>query len=165
MATPLVSSQSLVKRFCATFSRDTLPALIEEYVDTGKVRIEFTDVAYFGEQSEDASVAAQAAANQDKYLDFVTAVFDEAPESGHAELTRDVLIGFAEKVDVPDLDAFRADLDDPDVRAQATAETRAAQGLGVSAVPFFVAGETAMSGAQPLQSFRDYLDDALAAVE
>ncbi len=151
--------------FCATFSRDTLPTLIEDYVDTGRVRIEFTDVAYFGDQSEDASVAAQAAANQDRYLEFVTAVFDEAPESGHADLTRDVLIGFAEKVDVPDMDAFRADLDDPDVRAQATAETRAAQGLGVSAVPFFVAGEIAMSGAQPLQSFRDYLDDALAAVE
>src|SRR5699024_3517391 len=36
--------------FCASFSRDTLPVLIEEYVDTGRVRIEFTDVAYFGEQ-------------------------------------------------------------------------------------------------------------------
>lgn len=151
--------------FCATFGRDTLPTLIEEYVDTGRVRIEFTDVAYFGEQSEDASVAAQAAANQDKYFDFVNAIFDAAPASGHADLTRDVLIEFAEKIDMPDMNSFRADLDDPGARAQAADGTRAAQRLGVSAVPFFVAGEIAMSGAQPLQSFRDYLDDALAAVE
>lgn len=43
--------------FCASFSRDTLPALIADYVDTGKVRIEFVDVAFFGTQSEDAQVA------------------------------------------------------------------------------------------------------------
>lgn len=151
--------------FCASFSRDTLPTLIDEYVDTGRVRIEFNDVAYFGEQSEDAAVAAQAAANQDKYIDYITAVFDEAPEKGHADLTREVLIEFAEKVDVPDMGAFEADLDDPDVRAQAQNETRAAQQLGVTAVPFFVAGQTAMSGARPAASFRDYLDSSLAPLE
>ncbi|MBB1020360.1 MULTISPECIES: DsbA family protein [Dietzia] len=151
--------------FCASFSRDTLPTLIDEYVDTGRVRIEFTDVAYFGEQSEDAQIAAQAAANQDKYVDYITAVFDAAPDSGHPDLTRDVLIDFAEQVDMPDMDAFRADLDDPGVRAQAENETRTAQQLGVTAVPFFVAGQIAMSGAQPLENFRAYLDDALAAVE
>ena len=151
--------------FCASFSRDTLPTLIEEYVDTGRVRIEYTDVAYFGAQSEDASVAAQAAANQDKYVDFLTAVFNEAPEKGHSDLTREVLIDFAHKVDMPDMKKFTADLDDPKVRDRAKAETRTAQQLGVSAVPFFVAGQTAMSGAQPLASFRDYLDDALAKAE
>ncbi|WP_010542339.1 DsbA family protein [Dietzia alimentaria] len=151
--------------FCASFSRDTLPTLIEEYVDTGRVRIEFTDVAYFGAQSGDASVAAHAAANQDKYVDFLTAVFNEAPENGHADLTREVLIDFAAKVDMPDLSKFTADLDDPTVRARAEAKTATAQQLGVSAVPFFVAGKTAMSGAQPLDSFREYLDDALAKAE
>src|SRR5699024_1713859 len=151
--------------FCASFARESLPQLIEEYVDTGQVRIEYTDVAYFGEQSEDASVAAQAAANQDKYIDYITAVFDDAPENGHADLTRDILIDYAEQVDVPDMDAFTADLDDPAIREQAQAETMNAQRLGVSAVPFFVAGDTAMSGAQPVDSFRDYLDDAVAKAE
>ncbi|MDV6300860.1 thioredoxin domain-containing protein [Dietzia maris] len=151
--------------FCASFSRDSLPTLIEEYVDTGRVRIEFTDVAYFGEQSEDGSVALQAAANQNKYMEYVTAVFDAAPDSGHPDLTREVLIDFAEQVDVPDMEKFTADLDDPQIRAQAEAETRNAQQLGVTAVPFFVAGQAALSGAQPVATFREYLDEALAAVE
>lgn len=151
--------------YCASFSRDTLPALIEDYVDNGDVRIEFVDVAYFGEQSEDAAVAAQAAANQDKYVEYVTAVFDAAPDSGHADLTRDVLIDFAEEVNVPDMAQFTADLDDPDVRAAAEAETLQAQQLGVTAVPFFVAGQVALSGAQPESTFRDYLDEALVAAE
>lgn len=151
--------------FCASFSRDTLPVLIEEYVDTGRVRIEFTDVAYFGEQSEDGSVALQAAANQNKYVDYITAVFDAAPDSGHPDLTREVLIDFAEQVDMPDMEKFTADLDDPQIRAQAEAETRNAQQLGVTATPFFVAGQAALSGAQPVATFREYLDEALAAVE
>lgn len=151
--------------FCASFSRETLPALITDYVDTGKVRIEYIDVAYFGEQSEDGQIAARAAAEQDKYVEYVTAVFDAAPEKGHADLTRDVLIDFAEQVDMPDMAKFTADLDDPQLRSSAQAETLGAQQLGVTAVPFFVAGQTALSGAQPESTFRDYLDDALAKAE
>lgn len=151
--------------FCASFSRDTLPTLIDEYVETGRVRIEFTDVAYFGEKSEFASVAAQAAANQDKYVDYLTAVYDAAPEKGHPDLPREELIGFAEQVGVPDMDQFVADLDDPAIRAQAESATGESQQLGVTAVPFFVAGDTALSGAQPLSTFREYLDDALAKAE
>lgn len=164
---PLVLTEWIDLRcpFCGSFSRDTLPTLIEGYVETGRVRIEYTDVAYFGEQSEDASVAAQAAANQDKYVDYISAVFDAAPEKGHADLPRDVLVEFAEKVDMPDIERFTADLDDPQLRARAEADTRTAQQLGVSAVPFFVAGDSAMSGAQPVASFREYLDDALSKVE
>ena len=151
--------------FCASFSRDTLPTLIEEYVDTGKVRIEFTDVAYFGEESEFASVAAQAAADQDKYVEYLTAVFDAAPEKGHPALPREELIAFAEQVGMPDMDRFTAALDDPEIRKQAEAATLESQQLGVTAVPFFVAGETALSGAQPLATFREYLDESLAAAE
>lgn len=149
--------------FCASFSRDTLPALITDYVDTGKVRIEFVDVAYFGEQSLDGQIAARAAADQDKYVEYVAAVFDAAPEKGHADLTRDVLIDFAEQVDMPDMARFTSDLDDPQLRSTAEAQTLEAQQLGVTAVPFFVAGQTALSGAQPESTFRDYLDDAIAA--
>ena len=149
--------------FCASISRDTLPQLITDYVDTGKIRIEFIDVAYFGEQSLDAQIAAQAAADQDKYIEYLTAVFDEAPEKGHADLTRDVLIDFAEQVDMPDMARFTSDLDDPQLRSTAEAQTLEAQQLGVTAVPFFVAGQTALSGAQPESTFRDYLDDAIAA--
>lgn len=151
--------------FCASFSRDTLPALIADYVDTGKVRIEFVDVAFFGTQSEDAQVAAQAAANQDRYVEYVTAVFDAAPEKGHADLTREVLVDFARQVEVPNMAQFIADLDDPQLRDDAQAATLGAQQMGVTAVPFFVAGQTALSGAQPESTFRDYLDDAVAAAE
>ncbi len=148
--------------FCAAFSRNTLPTLVEEYVDTGQVRIEFVDVAFFGEESEDAAVAARAAANQDKFVEFVTAVYDASPERGHPDLPRDVLIDFADQAGVPDIDRFTADLDDPEIRADAQASTQYSQQIGVTAVPFFFAGDMALSGAQPTATFQEFLDQALA---
>jgi protein-disulfide isomerase len=164
---PVVLTEWLDLRcpYCAVFSRDTLPSLVRDYVDTGRVRIEFHDVAFFGEQSEDAAVAARAAGNQGKFVEYVTAVYDAAPARGHADLPRARLVEFAEEVGVPDVARFTADLDDLDVRAEAQASTRSAQQIGVSAVPFFVAGGTALSGAQPEETFREFLDQALAEVE
>ena len=147
--------------FCAVFSRDTLPTLIEEYVDAGLVRIEFHDVAFFGEQSEDAAVAARAAANQGRFMEFTTAIYDVAPEGAHADLSRETLIDFAEQAGVSDIRQFMADIDDPALREEAQASTLSAQQLGVNSVPFFVAGDTALSGAQPLESFRQFLEASL----
>lgn len=151
--------------FCAAYHRDTLPTIIEEYVDEGMVRLEFHDVAYFGEQSEDASVAARAAAKQGKYVEYLDAVYAAAPETGHPDLPRETLIGFAETAGVPDMESFTADLDDPEIRSRVQEDTASAQSIGVSAVPFFLAGDTALSGAQPLDVFREYLDQAVDRAE
>lgn len=151
--------------FCALFARETLPTLIEEYVDTGKVRIEFHDVAFYGAQSEGAAVAARAAAKQGKFMEFVTAVYAAAPERGHPDLPRESLIAFAEEAGVPEMNRFTADLDDPAIRDAAQANTLDAQQLGVNSVPFFVAGNTTLAGAQPIGTFRKLLDTAAAETE
>lgn len=151
--------------FCAAFHRNSLPTIVEEYVDAGLVRVEMRDVAFFGEESEDASVAVRAAAEQGMYFAYLDAVFAAAPEGQRADLPREKLIAFAETAGVPDLDRFVAALDDPALRAEAQAGTVAAQQLGVTSVPFFVAGNQAIAGAQPVEIFRDFLDGALAAAE
>lgn len=47
--------------FCAKFSRDTEPVLVEKYVDEGVLRIEWRDLPIFGEQSMSAARAGRAA--------------------------------------------------------------------------------------------------------
>lgn len=147
--------------FCAAVHRDTLPTVVQEYVDEGLVRLEVRDVSFFGEQSEDAAVAARAAAEQGKFFEYLDAVYGAAPPTGHPDMPRDALIAFAEQAGVPDIAQFTADLDDPGIRAAARSSTSDAQALGVNAVPFFVAGDVALSGAQPISVFREYLDQAL----
>ncbi|MEV4138958.1 thioredoxin domain-containing protein [Dactylosporangium sp. NPDC049742] len=148
--------------FCAVFNRETLPVLQREYVDTGKVRIEIHDVAFFGEQSEDGAVAARAAAEQGRFFEYLAAAYRDAPDKGHPDLPRERLVAFAEKAGVPDLGRFTADLDDAGLRAAARSSNSEAGRLGVTTVPFFVAGGTSLSGAQPIAVFRQYLDAAIA---
>ncbi len=148
--------------YCALFTRDTFPTLVEEYVDTGKVRIEVRDVAYFGDQSVEAAVAARAAANQGMFFEYLDAVYQAAPESGHADLPRETLISFAEEVGIPDMTQFESDLDSEELLTEVQTSTSTAQALGVTSVPFFAVGSSAMAGAQPVDVFRQFLDEALA---
>lgn len=148
--------------YCAVFTRDTLPDILKEYVDSGQVRIEVQDVAFFGEESLRASAAARAAAEQGRYFEFIDAIYDAAPESGHADLTPEDLLGHARTAGMPDMKLFEKDMGRDDLRAAADQATSAASQLGVSGVPFFVVNGQGISGAQPIDTFRDFLDQAIA---
>lgn len=149
--------------YCAVFSRDTLPVLVEEYVDSGDLRIEVRDVAFFGDEAP--AIAARAAGNQGLFAEYLSAVYDAAPESGHPELPREQLVEIAAQVGVADIEQFSNDLDDPNLLALVSNSTTTAQQLGVNSVPFFVVGNQALSGAQPIDAFRNFLDTALAQVQ
>lgn len=147
--------------FCALFANQTLPTLIQEYVDTGQVRIEFHDVEFFGDQSRQAAVAARAAGEQGLYVEYLETLYAAAPESGHPDLPRETLLAFARETGVPDLDAFTAALDDATLGDQVDASTSAAQALGINSVPFFVIDGKALAGAQSIDAFREFIDQEL----
>jgi protein-disulfide isomerase len=149
--------------FCAKFARDTLPKLVAKYVDTGLVRYEFRDLPFFGDESVDAAVGGRAAALQGRFWEYLHAVYDNAPETGHPEMPRSALLAFAEQAGVPDMNRFGSDLDNNQLRATVTTEGTQGQSLGVDGVPFFVIDNVAVSGAQPLSVFEQIIDKRLAA--
>ena len=119
--------------FCASFANATLPVLYKDYVESGKVRFEVHDVAFFGDHSVDAAVGARAAGAQGKYREFMTALYAAAPPSGHPEMPKDKLIGFAKTAGVPDLAAFAAALGDATLRTQVSDSTTLARRWGSAA--------------------------------
>lgn len=147
--------------YCSLFTTSTMPALVEQYVETGKVRIEFNDMSLFGEQSTQAAVALRAAAEQGRFEQYLGAVHAAAPESGHPDLPREKLIEFARTAGVADLARFEQDLDRDDLRQAVEDSTARAQQLGINSVPFFVVNSQAIPGAQPLEVFQQVLDAAL----
>ncbi|MFE6964231.1 DsbA family protein [Agromyces sp. NPDC057679] len=149
--------------YCAVFTNQTMPVILDEYVEAGLVRYEFRDVAFFGDDSTAAAVAARAAGEQGRFPEYLKVVYAAAPEQGHPDMPREKLVAFAKEAGVPDLAAFEADLDRADLREAVTASTAQAQQLGVTGVPFFVAGDQALSGAQPLDAVRSFLDEQLLA--
>lgn len=146
--------------YCALFARDTLPTLIQDYVDSGDVRIEFLDVAYFGDGSVEGAAAARAAAEQGKYFEFMEAVY--ALPEGHPELNSEMLTEIAKEVGVEDLAKFEEDYNSEEVRQAVAQSTADAQAIGVTSVPFFVIENTPLTGAQPLDAFKDFIDGYLA---
>ena len=148
--------------FCGVFARDTLPVLVEEYVNKGDLRIEWRDLPVLGAESVAAAVAARAAGEQGLFWEFAEAIYADTPERGHVELPRERLLEIAGDIGVPDLDTFAADLDNPELTERVNTDLTEAQYLGITSTPLFVVNETPISGAMPLDVFRDTIDSELA---
>ena len=148
--------------FCAKFSRDTEPELLERYVDEGKLRIEWRDMPIFGEQSLVGARAGRAAAEQGLFWEYNTAIFADAPATGHPDLAPEKLRSFAEQVGMPDLDRFEADAASTKFDEAISADASAAQAMGVMSTPSFSVNGHPMIGAQPTPEFLKLVDDLLA---
>ncbi|SDM60883.1 Protein-disulfide isomerase [Cryobacterium flavum] len=148
--------------FCGVFARDTLPVLVEEYVDSGQVRIEWRDLPVFGQESTAAAVAARAAGEQGFFWEFAEVVFAGAPERGHVALPPERLLEIATEIGVPNLEQFVSDLDNAELLEKVNIDAAEARYLGITSTPMFVVNETPISGAMPVQVFRDTIDSELA---
>ncbi|WP_305094068.1 thioredoxin domain-containing protein [Prescottella sp. R16] len=146
--------------FCAKFSRDTEPQLVERYVDSGQLRIEWRDLPLFGDQSRAAAVAGRAAAAQGKFWEFNSALYAAAPDRGHPEFDAAALRGFAEQAGVPDLERFDRDAAGADFDRAVGSDLLEAKMLGVSSTPAFVINGYPVLGAQPLDVFVDTIETA-----
>ncbi|MDV3127622.1 DsbA family protein [Mycobacterium sp. 21AC1] len=146
--------------FCAKFSRDTEPELIDRFVDRGTLRIEWRDFPIFGDQSTLAARAARAAAEQGRFWEFNRAVFAASPERGHADLTEDALTGFAREAGVADLDRFSTAMRSNAFDAAINADLALGNSIGVPSTPAFLINDVPLLGAQPTSEFVQAIDNA-----
>ncbi|MCD2187919.1 DsbA family protein [Actinomycetospora soli] len=147
--------------FCRLYSTTTEPALIRQYVDSGQVRIEWHDFAYLGPESVLEARAARAAGRQGQFWPFHGALYtDQAPEN-RGEVTEASLTALAARLGL-DVPRFRADLADPRIADDVAADQQLGSRLGVGGVPSFVVGDQLIFGAQPLPTFQQAIDAALA---
>ncbi|OYD69808.1 DsbA family protein [Rhodococcus sp. OK302] len=146
--------------FCAKFSRDTEPALIEKYVNDGVLRMEWRDLPIFGEQSTAAARAGRAAAAQGKFWEYNSALYSQAPDRGHPDLTAATLNDIAAKAGVPDLQRFEADAASSKFDESISRDMYEARMIGISSTPSFIVNGTPVLGAQPLTTFEQVIDRA-----
>lgn len=146
--------------FCAKFSRDTEPRLVERYVDTGKLRIEWRDLPIFGAQSVQAAKAGRAAAEQGRFWEFNRAVYRHAPDRGHAELNDEILLERGREAGVPDLARFQAAVASDRLLPAVQQDIQEAVAIGAASTPVFVINDKPVVGAQPLDVFVSVIEQA-----
>ncbi len=147
--------------FCSVFTEDTLP-LLQPLIDDGTLRIEFRDLAIFGEDSINAAAAARAAGEQGLYWEFATALYESLPNQGHPPVGGEVVTTIANQVGVADMDKFQADYASSETRGAVEADSAEAQGFGISATPAFLVGTEFISGAQPVEVFEQVIAQEIA---
>ena len=128
--------------FCRQYALDALPAIVRDYVRTGKVKLAFTGMSFIGPDSETALRAAYAAALQNHLWNVVDLLY----RNQRAENTSWVTDGLLESVarSVPGIDAGAMLDAQHSTRVDQAIETAAGQAeqAHVSSTPTFFAGPT-----------------------
>ena len=148
--------------FCGRFARETQPALVERYVDTGVLRLEWRDFPYIGEESVPAAVAGRAAAAQGRFWQFSEVVYGQERRPRSSDYDAAHLREYAEQAGL-DLARYDADVAAQVGLAEVQADMAAATGLGVAGTPTFLVNGSPVTGAQPLDSFVAVIEQAAAA--
>ncbi len=147
--------------YCRQYALETEPALIEKYVKTGVLRIEWHDFPYLSDGSRRAAIAGRAAAAQGKFWELHQAIFADTT-SGEEHLELFNLSALAQGVGI-EPQQFAADMADKAAYDAVKKDFEAAQALGVSGTPSFVINGRPFVGAQPLANFAGLIE--LAAAE
>ena len=133
----LVEIADLQCPFCAQYSSEALPSIVEDYVRTGKLHYELHIRSFLGRDSVRAAGAAAAAADQNLMYQFSDLFFrNQGPEnSGYAD--DDFIRGVASQVEGLDAEAVVAAADDPLAQPAVRRAEQFARDLGSTATPDF----------------------------
>lgn len=129
---------------CAAYAQDTKPLIVDEFVESGEASIVFRDFLVIDPTggSMKLAIAARAAGLQGKYYEMHEVLMRHQDDLRNAEITPDLLAGYAEEAGVVDLQQFTADLNDPMLQTAVEADHVAGQSAGVRGTPWvFINGE------------------------
>lgn len=136
----LVEFADLQCPICREYTLQSLPQLVQDYVRTGKVRMEFRNLSFLGPDSITAGRAAAAAAQQNKLWNFADVLYYNQGEENSGYVTQEFIdrINKAAGVDSAEADAFAKS--DASQEPLGAANTMANQ-LGVNATPTILVGK------------------------
>ncbi|MBA2505917.1 MAG: thioredoxin domain-containing protein [Thermoleophilaceae bacterium] len=138
----LVEFADLQCPFCRDYAVGVLPALVDKYVKTGRVRMEFRVIGILGPDSERAALFAEAAGLQDKLWQFTEAFFENQGQENTGYVTDDFLRRVAGEVPGLDVDKLFDDAAGDEAKRRSAAATALAERRGVNGTPAFFAGRT-----------------------
>jgi len=153
---------------CKRYTDDAFPSVVNEYVKTGRIRIDFRGLAFLGADSDKALRIALAAGKQNKLWDVVGLFYAEQGEENSGWVTDAKIDEILAQV--PGLDAakVRKDAQSAEITKQIQDVAAEAAQAGVPGTPAFYVAR-GVNQPIPIQvasltpdAFRTVLNDALS---
>jgi protein-disulfide isomerase len=136
------------------------PALLQQYVDTGKAQFFYKHSAFLGPESLWAAQAAECAADQGKFWAYHDLLFGRQNGENQGAFTKDNLIGFGKELGL-DMAQFEPCVREDKTLARVQEDTQEGQKFGVRGTPTFFVNGRPMVGAQPIEAFQKMIEQAL----
>jgi protein-disulfide isomerase len=155
----LIEFADLQCPFCADYAVEQLPAVIDDHVRSGRLRLELRLLAFLGPDSVRGRQVAHAAALQDRMWNYTERFFrNQGPEnSGYA--TNQFLERLARQTPGLDVEQLSQDFADEEAAALTRQAERMGRQLGVEGTPSFY---LVQDGERPVPIEIEELDEALA---
>lgn len=156
--------------FCAQYSRDVFPTVLQDYVKTGKARIVLRNLSFLGEDSVKAARFATAAGFQNRQWQFTEAFYAQQGEENTGYVTDDFLKKVAADAGV-DYEKAAEDATSEKVTEILNQANLEASEKGRDSTPSFAMGPTGGKiepvETDPLnvEAFTKTIDEQLAAAE
>ncbi len=144
--------------FCSRHSAETMPIIMQELIDTGRVRYQLKDfpLDQLHPDARQGATAARCAGEQDAYWEMHDTLFNNQAAWGQGGLTPDAIaeafVGFAGTLNL-DTDAFSTCLSDGRYDDVIEANFQEGAAEQVQGTPAFFIGGYFISGAQPYEVF------------
>jgi protein-disulfide isomerase len=130
---------------CKQFTLGALPSIIQKWVRTGKLRIEYRSLETATREPEvfkTQQTAALAAGKQGKMWNFLETFYHEQGEEDSGYVTESYIQGIAKQVPGLNLTQWTSDRDEPVYANQVAGDAHAANSAGFNGTPSFLIGKT-----------------------
>lgn len=156
---------------CGQFARGTEKTLIEEYVSTGKLRLDLRHFAFLGPESQAAAEAVECAGDQGKFWDYHDTLFKNQSGENAGAFSKSKLTKFATDLGL-DVGAWSSCVDAGTYKDKIRKDLEEGRTLGFKGTPSFVLVGTGqplalgqrIEGPLPVSQFRQVIDQMLAQV-
>lgn len=158
--------------FCAKFHNEIREQIIKNFVDSGKINFIFKDYIVndnaTDRSSTKAAEASYCAAEQDKYWDYHTELYDNWGGEKIGWITNDSLEQFARNIQIPDIEKFSNCIKSNKYLSIVQNNDNIARSLGLTGTPSFIlikdnSIQSIIPGALPYEIFEQTLNGLLAS--
>lgn len=153
--------------FCKEFEISTLPTIIQNYVNSGKVRVVFKDFQFLGPDSMVDAEWARAVWHlyPSQFLAWRNALYSNEPQENSMSAPQNLAFlkqttGSVSGISVSKIESDVA-TNQATYDAQINADKTEAAKFGITATPSFVIGTQMVAGAYPYGTFQQAIDQLL----